>query len=445
VATYLEERAGGDPQQPLFRNWRGKPITIQGVQHLMSQYASESGVAVTCHRLRHTFGRWMAEGEMPVLTLSRLLGHASPNTTQRYIDGADPQTRRSYEAAMGCSLSSETKSPVEKWPDLEIRTTGPAKVKREPPKTFYRDNWMPDAPIWLRESCLDWVEHWWYTWKPSRRQHHVRTYLGEVRRFWEWQLDRRTFASWQELTNADVAAFADAQLNRGLKAKTVRTTLDRVFGVLRFLKERGRLSEIPERPEVKLPDPLPQHLKADEILALEENVVQLEQTSSPEAWLDIALYVLLMHTGLRIGEALDLQVKDLDLTAGRILVREGKGRRDRVVYLTQKSAERLARYLQTVSHAAGDLVLSWQEEALSYNRAWRRVRRLGEAAGVEGVGPQRLRHTYATLLLNNGMSLEGLRRLMGHENINTTLIYSRLANRTIEQQYHAAMHSVTNG
>jgi site-specific recombinase XerD len=269
--------------------------------------------------------------------------------------------------------------------------------------------------------------------------------LGALRRFWEWQLARRSFDGWGDLTSTDVAAFVDARLGQGLKARTVSTTLDRVYGMLRFLKARGRLSQVPERPALKLPDPLPQHLKAEEVLALEEYVARREQTDSPEARLDVALYVLLMHAGLRIGEVLDLQVKDLNMVARRILVREGKGRRDRVVYLTQEAVERLARYLRMAPHAAEDLVLSWQGQPLNYQRAWSLVRRLGEAAGVEGVCPQRLRHTYATLLLNNGMSLEGLRRLMGHENINTTLIYARLADRTIEQQYHAAMKNAGSG
>jgi len=443
LAAYLEERAEADPQRPLFRNWRGAPITIDGVQYRVSQYANESGVAVTCHRLRHTFGRWMAEGEMPVLTLSRLLGHASPNTTQRYIDGANPQIRRHYQAAIDRSFSSQAEYPAEEAPVLEIATAGPVKVKRETPKTFDRNGKLPNGPDWLRESCLDWIEHRWYTWKPSRRRHHTYNYLGEIRRFWEWQLERRVFTGWGDLTEADVEAFADAQLSRGLKAKTVRTTLDRVYGVLRFLEERGRLSQVPKRPGLKLPDPLPKHLKADEVLDLEDHVARLERTASPDDRLDIALYVLLMHAGLRIGEARDLKVEDLDLSARRILVREGKGRRDRVVYLTQKGVERLVSYLQTVPHAVGDLVLSWQEEPLSYNHALQRVQHLGEVAGVEGVYPQQLRHTYATLLLNNGMSLEGLRGLMGHKNINTTLIYSRLADKTVEHQYHTAMENVT--
>jgi len=139
-----------------------------------------------------------------------------------------------------------------------------------------------------------------------------------------------------------------------------------------------------------------------------------------------------------------LQVKDLDLAARRIRVREGKGQRDRVVFLTQQAAQRIGRYLETVPHTADDLVLSRNGRPLSYYMAWYRIRRLGEAAGVKGVSPHRLRHTFATLLLNNGMSLVGLQRLMGHENLNTTMIYGRLADRTIEQQYRAAMDRVTN-
>ena len=59
--------------------------------------------------------------------------------------------------------------------------------------------------------------------------------------------------------------------------------------------------------------------------------------------------------------------------------------------------------------------------------------------GIQNLSPHRLRHTYATVLLNNGMGIEGLRRLMGHENLNTTLIYARLADATLERQYRAAM------
>ncbi|MFQ5343347.1 MAG: tyrosine-type recombinase/integrase [Anaerolineae bacterium] len=445
LAAYLKREPVGDPQQPVFRNRFGKPITVGGIQERMRKYALESGVAVTCHRLRHTYARWMAENEMPVLALSRLLGHSSVQTTQPYIDGADVQVRRSYEAAMERASAPPVQPAVEvETSPPVVAATGPASVKREIPAPFDGADWMPDWPAWLREGCLDWVRHQWPRWKASRRQHHAGTRLRELRFFWRWQLERRAFESWDDLTTADVAAFIDAQLGRGLKAKTVKGHLDTLYGVLRYLVERGRLAEVPRRPALALPDPLPQHLNPEEVVALEAHVTGREREAQDADWLNIALYVLLAYAGLRVSEALDLQVKDLDLAARRIRVREGKGQRDRVVFLTQQAAQRIGCYLETVPHTADDLVLSRNGRPLSYYMAWYRIRRLGEAAGVKGVSPHRLRHTYATLLLNNGMSLVGLQRLMGHENLNTTMIYGRLADRTIEQQYRAAMDRVTN-
>ena len=443
VVEYLKEQSVSDPQQPLFRNRFGEPITVGGIQERIQHYARRSGVEVTCHRLRHTYGRWMAESEMPVLTLSRLLGHNSLQSTQRYIDGADPQVRRSYEVAMKRSLSVEAEPSATEAAQPVAAATGSVTVVREVPPAFEGDDWMAEWPAWLREGCLDWIQHQWYHWKPSQRQHHAHTRLGELRPFWRWQLDRRPLGSWDELTTAGITAFVEAQLARGIAPKTVTRNLDTLYSVLRYLVGEGRLAEIPRRPAVALPDPLPQHLKPAEVLALESCVAQREQKAQGEDWLDIALYYLLGHGGLRISEALDLQVKDLDLAARRVRVREGKGRRDRVIFLTEKAARAMGRYLETVPHAAGDLVLSRGGQPLRYQEAWRRIRRLGEEAGVQGVCPQRLRHTYATLLLNNGMSIEGLRQLMGHENLNTTLIYARLADKTVERQYRAAMEHVT--
>jgi integrase len=93
LAQYLREQSSADPEVPLFRNRFGHPISVAGIQNRLRHYAQRSGVDVTCHRLRHTYGRWLAESEVPVLALARLLGHSSIRTTQRYIDGADPPHR----------------------------------------------------------------------------------------------------------------------------------------------------------------------------------------------------------------------------------------------------------------------------------------------------------------------------------------------------------------
>lgn len=100
VEAYRQESGVWRPDQPLFTNQRGQPLTVAGVQWLMRGYAQASGVAVTCHRLGHTCARWLAEGEMPLLSLARFLGHSSLSSTQRYIDGANPQVRRHYDQAI---------------------------------------------------------------------------------------------------------------------------------------------------------------------------------------------------------------------------------------------------------------------------------------------------------------------------------------------------------
>jgi site-specific recombinase XerD len=447
VQTYLQTDPPPLPTDPLFRSRMGTAMTVAGIQARVTHYAQCSGVPVTCHRLRHTFGRWMAEGEVPVLTLSRLLGHASIQTTQRYIDGADPQVQHQYEAAIQ-QLASEHVAPAASpapTPAPPLAAPPPVTVIRPPAPPVDGQRWLPDAPADIREGVLTWLQHQWGIWKPSQRQHHAQKRLGELRGFWQWQLAHRPLTTWVELSTADIAAYMDAELARGIAPKTVKTTLDRVYEVLRYLVGRGAVPHLPVRPALTLPDPLPRHLSPAEVIAI-ETTLQAQGAIRPDAstLLDQALYYLLCHAGLRISEALDLEVQDVDLAGRRIRVREGKGRRDRVVYLSAPATQALTDYLPSIPHAPGDLVMSRQSRPLRYEEAWTRIRAIGIAAGVAGVSPHRLRHTYATQLLNHGMSLEGLRSLMGHENLETTLIYARLADTTLEQQYRGAMERVTN-
>jgi integrase/recombinase XerC len=448
LLTYWAERATGDAQEPLFRNRFGRPITTGGVEERVKTYARRSGVKVTCHRLRHTYARWMVEGEVPILALARLMGHTHLQSTQRYIDSADPHLRRKYEEAM--EQATAPVKGIEPSAAPPLGSTGPARpgraeestVRRQELERFDGQQWQPDWPSWLREGCLAWLDHQWWQWKPSQRKHHAAVRLSQLRIFWTWQLSHRGLQGWEDLQSDDVATFADAQLARGLKANSVRTILDGVYGVLRYLERRGQLTTVPRRPQLALPDALPRHLQPDELLALETYVQRLRLTAHAEDMLDIALYYVLAHAGVRISEALDLLFHDLDLAAQRIYIRDGKGHRDRVVFLTETATAALRAYLATVPHTPEDLLFSLHQRPLSYQVALKRIRRLGVAAGVQGVSPIRLRHTYATTLLNNGLTLNALQRLMGHQDLTTTLIYARLADRTVESQYQAAMQRV---
>lgn len=303
---------------------------------------------------------------------------------------------------------------------------------------------MASWPTWLQASCLAWIHQRWFQWKPSRRRHHARVNLNHLRTFWRWQLEQHPLDGWHQLTAADVAAFMTAELVRGIAPTTVASVLDPVYAVLNDLLAKQQLSSLPARPPINCPDPLPRHLQPAELIALESYVRQHAGNPDQLPWLTAALYYVLPHGGLRIGELLDLQTRDLNLVSRRLTIRQGKGRRDRVVYLTDTAVRALDAYRQTVPHAPDDLLFSDHQQPLSYHQAYNCLRQLGQAAGVANLYPMRLRHTYATTLLNNGMTLDALRQLMGHNHLNTTLIYARLADTTVENQYLAAMMNVTN-
>ncbi len=99
LQAWLTERQAGEHDY-VFHNYHARPISVSGIQYRLKQYCQTTGVALSCHRLRHTFARRLVERGLPVDSLARLLGHSQLKTTQRYIDGADPTVRADFLAAM---------------------------------------------------------------------------------------------------------------------------------------------------------------------------------------------------------------------------------------------------------------------------------------------------------------------------------------------------------
>jgi integrase/recombinase XerD len=146
---------------------------------------------------------------------------------------------------------------------------------------------------------------------------------------------------------------------------------------------------------------------------------------------DRALLELLYGTAIRLSEAHRLDLQDLELAGGLLLVRAGKGRKDRMVPVPREAAAALSRYLQDARAA---LVRDPQEQALFLTRRGRRlgrvaigllVRNYGIAAGVR-VSPHGLRHACATHLLAGGADVRHVQQLLGHQDLRTTALYTRV-------------------
>ena len=451
VARWLALWPGG-PETPLCPNARGKRLTVSGLQDRLGHYADRAGVQVTCHQLRHTFARQLVEHELPVTTLSKLLGHECLSTTQVYLTGADPQVRQDYAAAMARweAPPDEDLGPSVPPPDPPPAPAAPPElVQRSAPVPDLADTWAPALPEWVRAACLACVRQQARNWKASQQRRHSKRRLDELAQFWTWQLARRPLGAWSELTRADLQAYVDERLAAGRAPSTIKNVLYPLWDVLRQQQVAGE--PIPESLfRLELPkgrEAAPRHLTEAEAAALERHLRAYLVHDTPEARRDAAWAFLLAHTGIRLNELLDLRRGDLDLAGARLRIDQGKGRKDRVVYLSATAGQAMARYLaaQPALPTNAPLFYRTAAEPLGYRWVEYRLRQLGDEAGVAHVTPHRLRHTLATRLINAGMPVTTLQKLLGHADLNTTQRYARVADPTVEHDYRQAMTRLEHG
>ncbi len=145
----------------------------------------------------------------------------------------------------------------------------------------------------------------------------------------------------------------------------------------------------------------------------------------------------LRHTGLRVGELCALRLGDVDLSErkGRVTVRSGKGQKYRVIPLNADVRRALAQYLAVRPRVADDHLFVSQRggTALSTHGVEQLVATYARQAGLEDVTPHTLRHTFGKGLLDAGVDLPTVAALLGHENLNTTAVYTHPSARDLER------------
>lgn len=426
--------------EQLFLNWRGRPISVNGIQYCLTQHCQVAGVTLSCHRLRHTFARRLAESGLPVDSLAKLLGHSRLQTTQRYIDGADPTVRADFSIAMARLESSL------------IQDQGvPAVAKPEPPPQSRRapqtdleklQQRLDPFPPWLCEAVAAYLKRRWSTWRAQTAYQLGRNLISTIWRIWNWLAQHRQIEGWETFRRPDLAAWLRARVEDDVSNSSIQNDLGQLHGLLKFLEARGYPIDAGLfRVQAPKPNntPLPRYLPEAEYRRLETTILQATQGDSYPACFDRACFLTLAHTGVRVSELLDLRLGDLNLPGGYATIRGGKPGRDRVVYLTPALINALRRYLaQRPDLPDEDHLFLLRERSPSARTIQRKLAHYGQQAGVE-VSPHRLRHTMATRLLNQGMPLHSLRKLLGHQYLDTTQVYARIYDETLYQQFKEAM------
>ena len=244
-----------------------------------------------------------------------------------------------------------------------------------------------------------------------------------------------------QMTREDIEAFVEELQDRGLTPNTVRTRLCAVYAFVRFLIEKKAVSyELLERRiKLKLPDRLPRAVDPGDLRQLLSVIDKVR---------DRALILLLLRTGMRIGELLNTKVHDVDLNNHRILIYEAeKNSVGRVVYYSDDAKEALLSWLRVRNTFKENLFYGRGDKPLSYEAARSMFNKYLEKAGLlySGYTLHCLRHTFATDLLNARMPLECLRVLLGHTSLEVTRIYARLTDKTREHEYFMATERILKG
>jgi len=247
------------------------------------------------------------------------------------------------------------------------------------------------------------------------------------------------------LVHNDLEVFVESEQDRGLKPVSVENRLRQVRTFLRYLIE-GKVvpSEVlSRRISIKVPEALPRAMDPRDVKRLLAGVQKVR---------DRAMILVLLRTGIRIGELLQLRVGDVHLPERKILLYIGeKNRTGRVVYLSVDACQALQEWMRKREAGKPLLFYGQGRSSLGYTAARVMFQRYLQKAGIsqKGYSLPGLRHTCATELLNAGMRLECLQQVLGHSNLEQTRRYARLTDKTREAEYFRAMDVIerreTNG
>lgn len=193
----------------------------------------------------------------------------------------------------------------------------------------------------------------------------------------------------------------------------------------------------------RLEQRLPKHvLTKSEV----EQVIRQPDTGEPMGVRDRAILETFYSTGMRRSELLHLSVFDIDRERGTVMIRQGKGKKDRMIPIGERAVQWIDRYQNNVrpelaiGRGNSTLFLTSQGEAFTPDRLTQLVRRYVEAADTGKSGSCHLfRHTMATLMLENGADIRYIQAMLGHAELSTTQIYTQVSIRKLKE-IHTATH-----
>lgn len=257
----------------------------------------------------------------------------------------------------------------------------------------------------------------------------------------------KTFAgdktSWSECTAQQFRGFLLDCMKEGMARSYVRLTFAALRSFYKYLVEREGFRDNPLR-EVQLPKmekKLPIVLsvsQVDELLTTPGRAERQDQAPTWAAARDAAMMELFYSSGLRLSELAALNVADVDTFSETVRVL-GKGRKERIVPVGQVALKAIQQYRQEANVQSGPMFLSKLRKRISTRSIWLMLKKhLSQTSIQLRISPHKLRHSFATHLLDNGADLRSVQTLLGHVNLSTTQIYTHVTMERVKKAYDQA-------
>ncbi len=268
---------------------------------------------------------------------------------------------------------------------------------------------------------------------------HTRTNYQQQLQIMAAQLQQLGVKTWSMVDSAWVRQLAGKGMREGLKASSIATRLSALRSFFDYLIQIGELEANPAK-GVSAPKkrrPLPKNLDVDEVGQLLE-----VNPDDPLAIRDRAMMELMYGAGLRLAELVAIDAKDVLLSHGELRV-IGKGNKERKVPFAGQALTWLQNWLairpQLADQDEAALFVSKLGKRISHRNVQKRMAEWGIKQGVSShISPHKLRHSFATHMLEASGNLRAVQELLGHENISTTQIYTSLDFQYLANVYDSA-------
>lgn len=265
------------------------------------------------------------------------------------------------------------------------------------------------------------------------------TYGRALRQFTTF-ITQHDIAEWTEITPRDIETYLQSLSQRGLKASTVANHLAALRSFFRYLQLNQQVKLNPAQQVItpKQPKPLPKALSVEQTQQL--------LNSTPKTWQairDQAIWELLYASGMRVSELAALTVaQGRQLLAQKETKVMGKGRKERHIFIGESAHQALAHWLSVrdqVPSETQQLFINRRGQPLSVRTIQQRLKAQGQKIGLpQGVTSHKLRHSFATHMLESSGDLRAVQQLLGHSSLDATQVYTRMDFQHLMKVYEQA-------